>query len=286
MKYATVPVPYLGGDVEVQAIPPKLQRTIHAKSTRNNRVDFQELMVWKLVYGLKSTGFTEKEARKVTLRYTLRVLQPIIDMIDRLSGTDEHLRNDPRPHRTPKIVEPVVIATAWLNRFPDSARTRTREPHGNGRPARRAGSRRTTNSRSGPDDDPGASAEPAGRRCENARCQADISHLHPLAHFCDDGGACKQQAYRDRRTIAHLDELAGTVTVLLSCICSPQRNLVDEGQCVQCGYPRGPIVRGWLTDPAPPSRSFATIHSLKRRSPQLGDGKRRLVVSRELEAVR
>ena len=285
MRCATVP--NVGGDVQVRAIPPKLLRTIQAKSIRNGRIDLQELMVWKLVFGLDDPGLTEEEARAIALRFTVGALQPILDKIDELSGTDEHLAFCPRSHGTP-IFDPITMATAWLGRFPDTPpRARTREAHRNGRSVRRRGSRRTTASRSGPDDDPGEGPGPAERRCENPRCQADIWHLHPLAHYCDDGGACKQQAYRDRRTIEHLDALTGTIAEHLSCVCEPRRNVVEHGHCMQCGYPRGPVVREWLTDPAPPARSYADIRtSVKRRPIRLGDGKRRPIMKREMEPAR
>ena len=152
---ATIDVPHLGGHVEVQSIPPPLLRSIRQKSVKLGRLEFQELMVWKLVYGVKAPKLTEADAREVTHRWTLGSLKPIIDTIDRLSGTDEHLRDGDLPHA---MHEPAVMAKAWLDRFPSSHRTvlavrpRTREH----RPAglRRAGASSATSSADPGGDDP------------------------------------------------------------------------------------------------------------------------------------
>jgi hypothetical protein len=165
MKSKTVEVPHLGGSVEVRPIPPKLQHAIHANAAKGGRLDSQELMVWKLVYGFKDPNFTEAEARKITQRFTLRVLQPIVDRIDQLSGTDEHLHGADRPHSMRKITEPAMMATTWLERFPRvvSSGARSRASHGP-RPVHRRGSRRGERATSSSSDDPDPET-PAARPC-------------------------------------------------------------------------------------------------------------------------
>ena len=74
-------------------------------------------------------------------------------------------------------------------------------PRGAGRPKARTSSARRSSERSGDSGDP--DEEPV-RLCANARCRADISHLHVLAEYCDNGGACKQAAYRDRQVLDYL----------------------------------------------------------------------------------
>jgi hypothetical protein len=140
----------------------------------------------------------------------------------------------------------------------------------------RGSKRRGERSKSSSSDDPDPEPEPAERRlCGNKRCQADISHLRPDARYCDNDGACKQAAYRDRLTVAELDRVQGTVTTKISCRCDPTPELVDEGVCLLCGRQRGPVTLEWERDPAPPARAFATTRAPKQRNPRLGDGKRR-----------
>jgi hypothetical protein len=199
MKDTTVEVPHVGKSVEVRAIPPKLQRMIHAKATKGGRIDFQELMVWKLVYGLKDPSITEAEAREITQRFTLRTLQPIVDQIDRLSGTDEHLRGADRPHAAWKIAEPVMMATAWLGRFPDvvPATARSRESHG-AKPSRHRGSRRGERAASSSSDDPEPEPPPSRRRlC--ACCGCDIpDDRGPRAKYFNDQHAARDRQRRKR----------------------------------------------------------------------------------------
>jgi hypothetical protein len=259
MKYETVEVPHLNGDVQVQAISTRRLRAIRAKSIKNGRVDFVELMLWKLVYGMKDPSFTPAEAREIISRYTLRVLQPILDRIDQLSGTDEHLRARAHAQRqVPRagrfVVETTHMANAWLDRFPDvPSAPRSRESHGP-KPLRRRGSRRGDRSAASSSDDPDPDPEPAERRlCENQQCETDISHLHTLRRYCND--ACQQQALRDRRTLELLDELVGTVAEGLACVCEPRpgdqhkHNVVELGHCLKCGYSRTKVMREWVLGP-------------------------------------
>jgi len=118
-------------------------------------------------------------------------------------------------------------------------------------PRERRNRRASSPSRAGPDDD-SESSEPAERRfCQNKRCEADISHLPQKAYHCDNGGACKQAAYRDRLTTQHLDNLVGTISDEVSCHCDPTGHLVIGGVCFTCGKPRGVVTRAWLTDDGP-----------------------------------
>ena len=123
-------------------------------------------------------------------------------------------------------------------------------PRGAGRPKARTSSARRSSERSGDSGDP--DEEPV-RLCANARCRADISHLHVLAEYCDNGGACKQAAYRDRQVLDYLDAVAGTTTTAISCRCEPRGQLVVDGVCFPCGRPRGAVTREWgpLTRPRP-----------------------------------
>lgn len=181
----------------------------------------------------------------------------------------------------------VARLKAWLlTRTSDQPPTRATTPVSstNGRAPREArnqrrrGSKRGERSKSSSSDDPEPEPE---RRCENPRCGADISHLRSDARYCENGGACKQQAYRERLTIKKLDDLAGTVTTELSCECEPKHGLVDEGVCHPCGRPRGPVTLRWEYDPAPPSRSFVITSAPKRRNPRLGNRKRKPVTDEQ-----
>jgi hypothetical protein len=116
----------------------------------------------------------------------------------------------------------------------------------------------------GPPDDDGESSEPpAPRYCENARCEADISHRPVLARYCDD--ACQQEAWRDRKTIELLNEIVGTFTERLSCGCDPQRNTLESGHCWQCGKTRGVVTREWVDEKGAPARSFVVTRGLPQR---------------------
>lgn len=142
-----------------------------------------------------------------------------------------------------------------------SAPTPRSRPRGAGRPKLRGASARSS-ARSGDGGDEGPSDEPppAGRLCENTRCERDISRRHPLARYCDD--ACQQQALRDRRTLELLDEIVGTIAEGLSCVCDPQRNTLEPGYCHHCGYPRGVVTREWVKEPGPRARVFVATKSL------------------------
>jgi hypothetical protein len=50
--------------------------------------------------------------------------------------------------------------------------------------------------------------------------------------------------------------MSGTIAEGLSCKCEPEHNLVEHEHCLKCGYPRGVVTRGWVTDPAVTARSF------------------------------
>jgi hypothetical protein len=147
-------------------------------------------------------------------------------------------------------------------------------PTGLASPRERRYRRSSSPSRAGPSDDEGPSDEPppAGRLCENTRCEKDISHRPGLALYCND--ACQQAAWRDRLTVAHLDELVGTVATGLSCKCSPKRNIVIGGMCFHCGRQRGVVTRAWLDDDMR-ARSFVSSRAPARRNPRLGDRKRK-----------
>jgi hypothetical protein len=195
MQDTTVEVAHIGGSVRVRPIPPKLQGAIAAKATKRGKVDFQELMVGKLVYGLEDPSLTEVEARRITQRLTRRVLGPIVDRIDRLSGTDEHLRGTDHPYAVRKFNEPVMMATAWLGRFPDVVRSdsRSREAHG-AKTVRRRGSRRTSSpTRAGPDEpDP---EPPAARPCA-CGCGRPRQAGKGRNYFDD---ACRKRHARERK---------------------------------------------------------------------------------------
>jgi hypothetical protein len=256
--------------VEVRRIPPKLLREIRARATKGGRFDFQELMVWKLVYGLKAPNFTEAEARAITFRFTLGTLQPIVDRVDELSGTDEHLHGveDSVPHRLRRYAQQMVMATAWLKRFPDapSRVPRTARARGAGRPAAR---RSTTPSRDGPGDDSDSSEPPpAGRRtCAcHPECGADISHRAPQARYLNDAHAAAARQRRKRalardwspdvsRRDPYLQLDAAEFARLRSrieqgCRCNGHHIADPEDHhCTKCGHRRGwalPSARGRL----------------------------------------
>jgi hypothetical protein len=179
-----VEVPHLGS-VEVQPIPRRLQRVIQAKAAKGGRIDHVELMVQKLVYGCKDPDFSEAEVRQIIGRWTLRVLQPILDRIDQLSGTDEHLRlcadQPPAARAHTKLI---TMEIAWLRRFPHVVPRRLDRRLGcGGRPAARRVSTGSSSRGSPGDSEP----EPPGHRsgrpaelllerhepgCRRARCRA------------------------------------------------------------------------------------------------------------------
>jgi len=189
----TVAIPGMG-DVEVRPIPPKLQRAIRDRVLKGRRVDFQRLMVLKLVYGLKNPNFTEAEATQVTQRFSLRTLGPIVDRIDALSGTDEHLRHgqDEAPYSVRKLTQPMIIASAWVQRFP-SPRGRAPRPATNGR---MRGSKRSSCTVSSAEDEP---PPPTGRVCARPGCDQPLPpDSAPQRRFCESKG-CKDELERERK---------------------------------------------------------------------------------------
>jgi hypothetical protein len=134
---------------------------------------------------------------------------------------------------------------------------RARDSLGQGRP--KAQSARSS-AKSGDSGDDSESSEPPERRaCQYRLCQADISHLCPPSgpppNYCDQ--ACKQAAYRDRKTVAQLDELVGTPAdqgTLCKGGCSRTPFIVD-GACFWCGKPLAGR-REWVTDDGLSARSF------------------------------
>jgi hypothetical protein len=143
-------VPAVAGTVEIRAIPPKLMGDLMRRATSGGRVDFNEMMSLKLVYGVVEPNFTIGEAREVTRRWSLSTLQPIVDAIDQLSGTDEHLvAAAAAPKALRKIVRPTVLATVCLRRgyALQTVNRRPRERRGS------HGCRKTASTRTGPSDE-------------------------------------------------------------------------------------------------------------------------------------
>jgi hypothetical protein len=156
-------------------------------------------MVGKLFYGLKDPNFTEAEIRTLTEKFTLGTLQPIVDRIDELSGTDEHLHGvgDDVPHHLRRHAEQMVMTTAWLKRFPGGRSTRRRgttRARGAGRPAAK---RTTTASRDGPKDDESSEPPPAGRRKLCSFCGRVVQRA-PQADYCTDAHAAADRKRRQR----------------------------------------------------------------------------------------
>jgi hypothetical protein len=274
MQDTTVEVPHFGKDVQVRPIPPTIQRVIHAKATKGGKIDFQELMVWKLVHGLKDPNFTEAEAREITQRFSLRTLRPIIDQIDCVSGTDEHLQGADQLDSVRKITEPAMIATSWLRRFPDvaPAGARSRESHG-AKPVRHRGSRRGTRAASSSSDDP--EPEPGGRACE--WCGRDISHKNSDARHCDTkcrvyAGRARDKAEPDRVAARAVEN--GAPGRPRRCDCWPNPLVLEPGHCSKCGHALVFELAEWLYDPAPSSRQLV-VHGSPPRKPRYGDRKRR-----------
>jgi len=264
---AVVEVPAVGGSVEVRRIPTKLLRQIHAKATKRGRLDFQELMVWKLVYGLKEPNSTESEAKEITSRHSLRTLTPILDRIDALSGTDEHLRvRMDVPKRVRWFAEQMVMASAWIERFPGPASRTPRSPRarGAGRPARRA----TTQTRAGPDD------EPHERTCA-CGCDLDIRHRAPQARYLNDthANAARQRRKRIRARDWNPDLSRRDPYLQRDPMLDWFRRRVEEGcrcnghhipdetgyHCVKCGHDRGPDRGG---------RAYIRAQSAETRRPR------------------
>jgi hypothetical protein len=159
--------------------------------------------------------------------------------------------------RVEHFPQPKSVQTA------DPARRSRPRARGAGRPKAHATRSSARSGDGGEDGEDGPSEEPPELRlCENQRCEADITRLGPLARYCDNAGACKQQAWRDRRTLEDLDEIAGTVAEGLSCVCEPEHNVTEHGHCLKCGCPRGVVRREWVTDPAPQARTLVVMRGL------------------------
>jgi hypothetical protein len=173
--------------------------------------------------------------------------------------------------KMPAKVRRDYLTFVRTGRLPEVRARAPREARNDRPGGSRRSSVRRSSERSGDSGDP--DEEPA-RVCANARCRADISHLHPLAEFCDNRGACKQQAYRDRLTHKHLEELVGTVAHDLACGCNPKGHLVIGGVCFHCGRPRGGVTRAWLDDGLR-ARPFVSSRAPARRNPRLGERKRK-----------
>lgn len=177
---------------------------------------------------------------------------------------EDRLRRAGR-HRAAALAFQAKVASGRLARAglrtPDQPLPRRTPQARTPRPA----ARRAAGVRSGcdPGDDGESSEPPSPRYCENARCEADISHRPVLARYCDD--ACQQEAWRDRRTTALLDEIVGTFTERLSCGCDPQRNTLEPGHCWQCGKTRGVVTREWVDEKGAPARSFVVTRGLPQR---------------------
>ena len=267
-------VPAVCGDVEVRRIPPKLLREIRAKATTGGNFDAYELMVWKLAYGLKSPSFTTAEIRALMECWTLGALQSIVDRIDEISGTDEHLHgvDDGVPPRLRWYAEQMVMASSWLRRFPDapSRVPRTARARGAGRPAAR---RSTTPSRDGPGDDSDSSEPPpAGRLC-GCGCRASIAHKAPQARYLNDTHAAAERQRR-KRARDQAPALTDVGLAPVRCACWPQHNVVEHGHCVKCGHALGFEFAEWIHGPAPGSRQLV-VYGSTPRGPRYGDRRRR-----------
>jgi hypothetical protein len=231
----------LEASVQVRPIPPKLQRAIHAKAIKGGKFSFQELMVWKLAYGLENPRLTEAEARKLTERLTLHTIRPIVDRIDELSGTDEHLREADQPHAVRKFTEPLTMATAWLGRFPDvvPSGARDRQSHGP-RPVHRRGSRRGERAKSSSSDDP----DPEPPRVCRCGCGESISHLAAQARYLNETHRKRAQRARDKANpdrVVEREREAGVVAGLPKpCRCAAQAAYPHDHRwvCCACGRPK------------------------------------------------
>jgi len=154
-------VPAVGGTVRVRPVPRKL--------LADRATDANEAMVWKLVYGAEDPNFSEGQARAIARRFGLGVVQPIVDAIDHLSGTDGHLarvQGDPRVPRSVRSAMECGVMLSTLRRHSSSPVTSWSRGHERrqGCNQRSHGSRRSTGrnaSRGSPSgDDPGESEPP------------------------------------------------------------------------------------------------------------------------------
>jgi hypothetical protein len=253
MQYATMYVPQLRGEVEVQRIPPAALRIIKSRSMKGGRLDLRALMILKLVHGLKQPALTDSDACELTQRLTLGTLRPIIDAIDRLSGTDEQLRGDAPRHTLGSVA---VMATAWLNRFPASAGHR-REPR-RARSVHRRESARGQRATSSSSDDPDPDPEPCACGCGRPRT-AGSYHDPGECKRAHDRERKRQQRARDRanpdaaadRRAQHA--LAHVAFDAIRCRCNPRHSFAlqspdGDAFCFQCGR--------WTVSPAAPVNGF------------------------------
>jgi hypothetical protein len=158
------------------------------------------------------------------------------------------------------------------------------------RPRERSYRRSSSPSRAGPDGDSSdpPDAEPE-RLCENPDCtrgpgggRADISHLGPDARYCDNEGACRQAAYRDRLTHAAAERRFGEVAWGVACkYPDTHGQFAPEGVCFACGHPRVAPTVGWETDGPKENRSYVSAPTPKRKTRRLGDGSPKLVFADE-----
>lgn len=232
---------------------------------------------------MKEPNFTEAEARELTRRYSMRTLGPIIDRIDELSGTDEHLSNLDVPPQFRKFVEPVVMATAWMERFPTDRPIVARGPRarGAGRPRAR---RSTPSSRAGPSDDSESSEPPRdGRPACACGCGLSMAGKRPQARYLNDAHRKRAQRARDRldsdrpaerRLLQLIQERAPAP---IRCKCEPRGQLVDENVCVPCGRPRGSMSAAWQNEAASIRSKQPSLRAPARRNPRYGDRKRKPV---------
>ena len=204
--FREVYVSAVGGTVLIRAIPPKRMGDLMRRATRGGRVDFNELMALKVAHGVVEPNFTIGEAREVTRRWSLSTLQPIVDAIDQLCGTDDHIvAAAAAPKALRKIVRPTVLATVCMRRgYALQSVTR--------RPRERRGShgcrRRTTSTRAGPSDegDPepvGTRPRPAGRQRGHHRERHGAPLLAVPPVFIPTWGgwrcpACSRRAAQER----------------------------------------------------------------------------------------
>lgn len=189
-------VPALDETVTVRRIPPKLIRIIQSRAVKRGRCDVEALMALKLVHGVVGPNWTEAEAREVLRNHSDRVLDPVFDRIDELSGTGEHLhQQDSGPSSMRKITEVAIMARAWLQRSTPAAAPREGRAPREATNTRQRGSRRVTGSgTTSSGEDPGESDQ---RACAN--CTRPLApDSAPQRIFCEDL-ACKRERDRERK---------------------------------------------------------------------------------------
>jgi hypothetical protein len=118
-------------------------------------------------------------------------------------------------------------------------------PAGRARPRERCDRRsfsRGGDSGSDPDE---PEPPPAGRLCA-CGCGRNLSHRAAQARYLNDAHAATDRQRRKRER----DLLNGVPDLPELCRCTPKRQLVDGGVCVQCGHARGQLTDDWLAGPA------------------------------------